>query len=226
MKFLRDAFKVRCKLYIVRLPSFYQHCTWQLGLMRLNSILFGCHHFTNIVPDSWALWDYDSSIILLRPANKVCEGYVFTDVCLSTGGCAWLPGARGCAWWRGVCVTKGGGVRGIGRDTINERAVRILLECILVWHMLLMLIFQIQGSLQVFKGTTENESLCNLLLFHYTASLGSVLILNATSQTCQLQLGNLPISFRNVSNNINGKQQKKSQSLLKCERTLVIYSME
>ena len=69
---------------------------------------------------------------LLPPANKVCEGYVFTGVCLSTGGhacfrggvrasggvCmvgghAWLQGgmrgcggacvvARGCAWLRGV----------------------------------------------------------------------------------------------------------------------------
>ena len=28
----------------------------------------------------------------------------------------------------------GGGVRRIRRDTVNERAVRILLECNLVWH--------------------------------------------------------------------------------------------
>ena len=40
---------------------------------------------------------------------------------------------------RGECLVKGGvhgkgrgGVRGIQRDTINERAVRILLECNLV----------------------------------------------------------------------------------------------
>ena len=25
--------------------------------------------------------------VLLRPKNEVCEGYVFTGVCLSTGGC-------------------------------------------------------------------------------------------------------------------------------------------
>ena len=55
---------------------------------------------------------------------------------------------RGCAWWGGMCGL--GGVRGGGhawwwgvcmlrmppqqilRDTVNERAVRILLECILV----------------------------------------------------------------------------------------------
>ena len=42
------------------------------------------------------------------------------------GGCAWfLPG--------GVHgFSRGGGVHNIRRDTVNERAVRILLECILV----------------------------------------------------------------------------------------------
>ena len=78
---------------------------------------------------------------LLPPANEVCRGNVFTGVCLSTGG--------GCVssmqWPRGVCIpacTGQGGVcpRGCGRhprrilwDTVNKRAVRILLECILVW---------------------------------------------------------------------------------------------
>ena len=37
---------------------------------------------------------------------------------------------RGCAW-QGVCVA-GGRAWQILRDTVNERAVRILLECILV----------------------------------------------------------------------------------------------
>ena len=32
----------------------------------------------------------------------------------------------------GACVVAGGGMRGIRRDTVNERVVRILLECILV----------------------------------------------------------------------------------------------
>ena len=64
-------------------------------------------------------------------------------------GYAWLQGGvRGC--WGGACVVAGGGmcqgvhgcgghawlwgrgVRGIRRDTVNEQAVRILLECILV----------------------------------------------------------------------------------------------
>ena len=129
---------------------------------------------------------------LLPPANEVCEGYVFTGVCLSTqgghvwllpggvcgclgvcgcswGGCAWLlPGVLGAcmvalgghAWllpgghtwllWGGVVapggmhgcsggacmVAPGGGERAWHTtrygDTINERAVRILMECILV----------------------------------------------------------------------------------------------
>ena len=55
------------------------------------------------------------------------------------GGQAWQGGMHG----EGVCVvklacmakggcSKGRGMCGIRRDTINERAVRILLECILV----------------------------------------------------------------------------------------------
>ena len=37
---------------------------------------------------------------LLPPANEVCEGYVFTGVCLSTGGHACFRG--------GVCASQGG----------------------------------------------------------------------------------------------------------------------
>ena len=45
----------------------------------------------------------ESFIVILLPANEVCEGYVFTGVCLSTGGvCAWLQGGvhgyGGVAW--------------------------------------------------------------------------------------------------------------------------------
>ena len=49
------------------------------------------------------------------------------------GGCAWLWGAcivGGMHGW-GVCVIAGN-VHGIRRDMVNERAVCILLECILV----------------------------------------------------------------------------------------------
>ena len=73
--------------------------------------------------------------------------------CMIAGG-VWLPGGmhgcrgacmivEGCAWLQGACVAAGGhawlwgacmvvGVCRIRRDTVNERAVRILLECILV----------------------------------------------------------------------------------------------
>ena len=44
------------------------------------------------------------SATFLPPANEVCEGYVFTGVCLSTGGHAW----QGRAWQGGVCGRGGG----------------------------------------------------------------------------------------------------------------------
>ena len=63
----------------------------------------------------------------------------------SQGGHAWLVGGGMCGWSRGGCVVGPGGAcmvapEGGGHawdtmrygDTINERAVRILLECILV----------------------------------------------------------------------------------------------
>ena len=58
-------------------------------------------------------------LLLLPPANEVCEGYVFTGVCLSTGGGrAWLlqggvvhgcsrGGMRGCSG--GACMVAPGG---------------------------------------------------------------------------------------------------------------------
>ena len=60
--------------------------------------------------------------IFLLPANEVCKGYVFTGVCLSTGGHVWLlPGGGGmcgCSWGgmcgfiRGACVVLFGGMHG------------------------------------------------------------------------------------------------------------------
>ena len=66
--------------------------------------------------------------ILLAPANEVCEGYVFTGVCLSTGGGSPSGGS----------LSRGGGLcQGDPPDRdppySNEQAVRILLECILVF---------------------------------------------------------------------------------------------
>ena len=79
---------------------------------------------------------------VITAANEVCEGNVFTGVCLSTGWGRARQGAcvaRGRAW-QGRCAWPGG-MRGRGachtcpppkilRDTVNER---ILLECILVY---------------------------------------------------------------------------------------------
>ena len=86
--------------------------------------------------------------LFLPPANEVCEGYVFTPVCqsFSSQGGAWswgclllgVPGPGGClvpggAWCRGVP-----GAGGFPEETpprrLLLRAVRILLECILVFQ--------------------------------------------------------------------------------------------
>ena len=55
----------------------------------------------------------DNSIIasnefFLPPANEVCEGYVFTGVCLSTPG----GGVRGFIWGGMHGFIRGGGMRG------------------------------------------------------------------------------------------------------------------
>ena len=47
---------------------------------------------------------------------------VASRACMVARGCVWLGGH---VWWLGS-------MHGIQRDTVNERAVRILLECILV----------------------------------------------------------------------------------------------
>ena len=67
-----------------------------------------------------------------------CQGacVVARGACIVAGGHAWLlGGVRGCwevcACW-GACMVAGG--VWIRRDTDNERAVRILLECILVYY--------------------------------------------------------------------------------------------
>ena len=45
---------------------------------------------------------------ILSPANEVCEGYVFTGVCLSTGGLGLCPGGgvsvQGISVWVGLCL--------------------------------------------------------------------------------------------------------------------------
>ena len=71
-------------------------------------------------------------MIYLPPANEVCEGYVFTDVCLSTGGSTHTLSTRP----PGMHAPQAHAplhARPPPRDALIERAVRILLECILVW---------------------------------------------------------------------------------------------
>ena len=79
------------------------------------------------------IWSWtETKPVFLPPANEVCEGYVFTGVCLSTGGSRSLS--------RGVSIPGGESLsRGVWGGSVrktplygNERAVRILLECILV----------------------------------------------------------------------------------------------
>ena len=75
----------------------------------------------------------------LPPATKLGQGYIFTGICDSVqggacvvawGACMVAGGMCGC---RGACMVAGGHVwLPGGRDMVNERAVRILLECILV----------------------------------------------------------------------------------------------
>ena len=79
-------------------------CVWLLGGMH------GCQGACMVAGGGGHAW--------LLQGMHGCWG-----ACVVAGGHAWLLGG---AW------LPGGGVRGIRRDTVNERVVRILLECILV----------------------------------------------------------------------------------------------
>ena len=99
------------------------------------------HHYQCLmkITKMWYQWTHQMIVhwfllgllrSFLPPANKVCEGNVFTGVCLSTGGACmagghvWQRGmhGRGCAWWvhacQGACMVGGcawqGGVHGGG----------------------------------------------------------------------------------------------------------------
>ena len=90
-------------------------CAWLLGGMR------GCWGGCVVAGGMHGCWG----------ACVVARG-----TCVVARGCAWLPGGH--VWLPGgVCSCQGhvwllGGMRRIRRDTVNERAVRIILECILV----------------------------------------------------------------------------------------------
>ena len=55
-------------------------------------------------------------LILLPPENDVCEGYVFTGVCLPTGGGGMRGGGR-------ACVVGAGGMRGRGACVVGRGVV-------------------------------------------------------------------------------------------------------
>ena len=91
--------------------------------------------------------------LFLPPANEVCEGYVFTGVCLSTGGGCLShcmlgytpPGqtypTRQTPPWADNPHPVYAGIhplRSACWDTVNKRAVRIPLECILVLSLFLL----------------------------------------------------------------------------------------
>ena len=97
--------------------------------------------------------------IFYRPQTKFAKVmFLQVSVCPRVGGGgAWQGGVCGGGGMhsRGVCVARGAGVAGgwwgvcmaggcpppqILRDTVNERAVRILLECILVVFKFLLLL--------------------------------------------------------------------------------------
>ena len=107
---------------------------------------------TSPFPDSHCSGRYASywNALLLPPANEVCEGYIFyTCVSFCPRGGACIVG-RGVHGGGGLCMAGGmcgkgvmhGGMACVAHppdttrygDTVNERAVRILLECILVWQ--------------------------------------------------------------------------------------------
>ena len=99
----------------------------------------------------------DSS--LLPPANDVCEGYVFTGVCLSTGVCpiaCWdtPPGPEGdtprqtpIACW----------------DTVNKRAVRTRWERILIICRILKIAWDSFQSHQIHAPDNRKTILCRYL---------------------------------------------------------------
>ena len=64
---------------------------------------------------------------LLPPANEVCEGYVFTGVCLSTGWRAWRGCMAGACMAGGACVV--GGMCGRGACVAGGHAWQGGMHC-------------------------------------------------------------------------------------------------
>ena len=104
--------------------KYFSECSFFLDYVQLLQNIVINAVFSAALP-------YLLKFLFLPPANEVCEGYVFTGVCLSTGG---------------VCSIAAGKHIPLGRypparhppgsacwDTVKKRAVSIPLECILVF---------------------------------------------------------------------------------------------
>ena len=125
-------------------------CAWWGGHVWLPGGMSGCRGACMVAGGMWLLgghawllggvhgcWGMGGVFWLqggqpwLQGGMHGCQGacMVARGACMVAGGMRGCRGAcvvvRGCAWWWG-------GMRGIRWDTVNERAVCILLECILV----------------------------------------------------------------------------------------------
>ena len=111
-------------------------CVWLLGGMRG---CWGVCMVAGCVCGCWGACMVARGCAWLRGACMVAEGmHGCRRACMVVGGHAWLLGEGVCmvagwhAWLLGAVHGCKGGMRRARRDTVNERAVRILLECILV----------------------------------------------------------------------------------------------
>ena len=101
-------------------------------------------------------------------------GCAWQGACVA-GGHAWQGAcmAGGYVWQRGVCVAEGHAWQML-RDTVNERAVHILLECIFVCYVIR--IIYLFKEYHLFVSRTSN-SICALGIEIHFSSLGTSLCL-------------------------------------------------
>ena len=147
-------------------------------------------------------------VSLLPPANEVCEGYVFTPVCLSTGvGDCLGPDPGGMSGGGGVLAGMSPGPHlavGVSRPRgcipacteadpplsrgLLLRAVRIILECILVWGKKMHMWLRCNTMFVVFRTVCSLNTLwspCSSALASFDLS---IVTLNMTVFTSQLFL--------------------------------------
>ena len=93
---------------------------------------------------------------LLPAATKLGQGNIFTGVCLSTGGVCLS------ACWD-IPTRSRHPPGGRLQHTVNERPVRILLECILVYYLFYGFVYirSIVKATSLPDGLVENENLCS-----------------------------------------------------------------